>query len=58
MHCADPTNDGLLYLCDRQNNRVQFFRLDGTYVREAYYAPATLGGWYASGHLVWNRRGW
>jgi hypothetical protein len=43
VHCADPSNDGLIYVCDRQNNRVQVFRLDGTYVREAYYAPATLG---------------
>jgi hypothetical protein len=43
VHCADPSNDGLLYVCDRQNNRVQVFRLDGTYVREAYFAPATLG---------------
>ena len=43
VHCADPTNDGLLYVCDRQNNRIQVFRLDGTYVREAYFAPATLG---------------
>jgi len=43
VHCADPSNDGLLYVCDRQNNRVQVFRLDGTFVREAYFAPATLG---------------
>jgi hypothetical protein len=43
VHCADPSNDGLIYVCDRQNNRVQVFRLDGTYVREAYFAPATLG---------------
>jgi hypothetical protein len=43
VHCAEPTNDGLVYVCDRPNNRVQVFRKDGTYVREAYYAPATLG---------------
>ncbi len=43
VHCADPSNDGLLYVCDRQNNRVQVFRKNGTYVREAYFAPATLG---------------
>ena len=43
VHCAEPTADGLVYVCDRQNNRVQVFRKDGTYVREAYYAPATLG---------------
>ncbi|MSR20308.1 MAG: hypothetical protein EXR91_04945 [Gemmatimonadetes bacterium] len=43
VHCADPSNDGLLYVCDRQNNRVQVFQKNGTYVREAYFAPATLG---------------
>jgi len=43
VHCAEPSNDGLLYVCDRQNNRVQVFRFDGTYVTEGYYAPDTLG---------------
>ena len=43
VHCAEPSNDGLVYVCDRPNNRVQVFRTDGTYVREAYFAPATLG---------------
>jgi DNA-binding beta-propeller fold protein YncE len=43
VHCAEPTADGLVYVCDRPNNRVQVFRKDGTFVREAYYAPATLG---------------
>jgi DNA-binding beta-propeller fold protein YncE len=33
-HCVVPTNDGLLYVCDRVNGRVQVFRKDGTYVRE------------------------
>ena len=43
VHCAEPSNDGLVYVCDRQNNRVQVFQTDGTYVREGYFAPATLG---------------
>ncbi|MEE2897914.1 MAG: hypothetical protein VX815_05545 [Gemmatimonadota bacterium] len=43
VHCAEPSNDGLVYVCDRPNNRVQVFQTDGTYVREAYYAPETLG---------------
>jgi DNA-binding beta-propeller fold protein YncE len=43
VHCAEPSNDGLVYVCDRPNNRVQVFQADGTYVREAYYAPETLG---------------
>jgi DNA-binding beta-propeller fold protein YncE len=43
VHCAEPSNDGLVYVCDRQNNRVQVFQTDGTYVREGFYAPETLG---------------
>jgi hypothetical protein len=43
MHCAQPTNDGLVYLCDRAGDRLQEFRTDGTYVREAFIAPETLG---------------
>lgn len=43
VHCAEPTNDRLLYVCDRPNNRVQVFELDGTFVQEAYYAPDTRG---------------
>jgi len=42
VHCAQPSNDGLVYVCDRGANRVQVFRKDGTYVREMVYNPATL----------------
>ena len=44
VHCAEPSNDGLVYVCDRPNDRVQVFRTDGTFVRELIVAPATLGG--------------
>ncbi len=43
VHCAEPSNDGLVYVCDRPNNRVQVFQTDGTFVKEAFFAPATLG---------------
>jgi DNA-binding beta-propeller fold protein YncE len=43
VHCAEPTNDGLVYVCDRPNNRIQVFRTDGTFVREVRIAPRTLG---------------
>jgi len=43
VHCADPSNDGLVYVCDRVNNRIQVFRTDGTFVTEKRIAPATLG---------------
>ncbi len=43
VHCADPANDGLIYVCDRPNNRIQVFRRDGTFVKEVQIAPRTLG---------------
>jgi DNA-binding beta-propeller fold protein YncE len=41
--CAAVSNDGMVYVCDRGNNRIQVFETDGTYVTEAVIAPATLG---------------
>ena len=42
VHCAEPSNDGLVYVCDRGADRVQIFRTDGTFVREELYSPETL----------------
>jgi len=49
VHCADLSNDGFLYVCDRVNDRLQVFRPDGTFVKEAFIAKNTL----ASGS-VWD----
>jgi DNA-binding beta-propeller fold protein YncE len=43
VHCADLSNDGLLYVCDRPNDRIQVFSRDGTFVKEAFIAKTTLG---------------
>ncbi|HSK20306.1 MAG TPA: hypothetical protein VK912_14235 [Longimicrobiales bacterium] len=43
VHCAEPTNDGLIYVCDRPNNRIQVFRRNGEFVKEVFIAPRTLG---------------
>jgi DNA-binding beta-propeller fold protein YncE len=43
VHCAQPSHDGLVYVCDRVNDRIQVFRLDGTFVKEKRIAPETLG---------------
>ncbi len=43
VHCVERSHDGLVYVCDRQANRVQVFRPDGTFVKEAIYARETLG---------------
>jgi DNA-binding beta-propeller fold protein YncE len=41
-HCANVSKDGFVYVCDRQNDRVQVFRKDGTFVKEAFFDKDTL----------------
>jgi DNA-binding beta-propeller fold protein YncE len=36
VHCADVSNDGFVYVCDRTSNRIQVFKVDGTFVKEVY----------------------
>jgi hypothetical protein len=47
VHCITITNDGLVVVCDRQHNRMQFFRKDGTFVKEMFVLkdsyPGTIG---------------
>lgn len=43
VHCVERASDGLVYVCDRQANRIQVFNPDGTFVREAQFARETLG---------------
>lgn len=38
VHCAEFSNDGLLYVCDRPNDRIQVFKADGTFVKETFIA--------------------
>ena len=42
VHCVERTNDGLVYVCDRQADRIQVFNPDGTFVKEAWFAKETL----------------
>jgi DNA-binding beta-propeller fold protein YncE len=42
VHCVIVSNDGLVYVCDRANDRIQVFRKDGTFVKEAFIEPKTL----------------
>ena len=42
VHCANVSNDGLVYVCDRVNDRVQVFRKDGAFVKEAFFDTHTL----------------
>jgi len=43
VHCADLANDGLLYVCDRANDRIQVFQKDGKFVKEQFIARRSLG---------------
>ena len=43
VHCVRITNDGLVYVCDRVNDRAQVFRKDGSFVKEYFVATNTLG---------------
>ena len=43
VHCVRLATDGLVYVCDRRNNRIQVFRRDGTFVKEIALAPDTRG---------------
>ena len=43
VHCAEPANDGLVYVCDRPNDRIQVFRKNGEFVKEQRIAPLTRG---------------
>jgi len=43
VHCAQPSNDGLIYVCDRTNDRIQVFKTDGTFVKQYAVEPDTKG---------------
>jgi len=43
VHCAELSNDGQLYVCDRVNDRIQVFKPDGTFLKETVIKKNTLG---------------
>ncbi|MSO56880.1 MAG: hypothetical protein EXQ55_08175 [Acidobacteria bacterium] len=43
VHSVRIANDDLVYVADRVNNRMQVFRLDGTFVKEQFIEPKTGG---------------
>jgi DNA-binding beta-propeller fold protein YncE len=42
VHCAEVSNDGFVYVCDRPNDRVQVFTKEGKFVKEKQFFPETL----------------
>jgi DNA-binding beta-propeller fold protein YncE len=43
VHCIVVANDGLVYVCDRSNNRIQVFNRDGQFQRQFVFDPTTRG---------------
>ncbi len=43
VHCAEVSNSGLIYVCDRAQDRIQVFQKDGTFVNEMFVLPNTTG---------------
>ena len=41
VHCVKIARDGLVYVCDRTNDRIQVFRKDGSFVKEFFVETAT-----------------
>jgi DNA-binding beta-propeller fold protein YncE len=35
-HCVTIAKDGLVYVCDRNNHRIQVFKKDGTFIKEVF----------------------
>ena len=48
VHGVAIANDGLVYVADRANNRLQVFQKDGQFVTEAFVRTETLGTGSAS----------
>ena len=43
VHCVHISRDGLVYVCDRVNDRMQVFTKQGKFVKEFSLRPQTLG---------------
>ncbi len=43
VHCAQLSDDNILYVCDRVNDRIQVFKPDGTFIKEQIIEKRTLG---------------
>jgi DNA-binding beta-propeller fold protein YncE len=41
VHCVHISNDGLVYVCDRANDRIQIFTKQGKFLKEFFVHPET-----------------
>jgi len=53
VHCVKIATDGLVYVCDRINDRIQVFKKDGSFVKEWFFEKNTLGN-----GAVWDLAIW
>ena len=51
-HNIAISRDGFVYVADRPNNRIQVFRKDGTYIKEAFIQKRTFLNGAASGFAL------
>jgi DNA-binding beta-propeller fold protein YncE len=49
VHCVRISNDGLVYVCDRTNSRIQIFKPDGTFLKEFFVARKSTGAGVTDG---------
>ena len=43
VHCVVISNEGLVYVCDRSNHRIQVFNKDGSFAKEGFAGRETGG---------------
>ena len=55
VHAVRIANDGLVYVCDRTNDRVQVFSKNGTFVKEGFVRETHARQRIGVGHRVLNR---
>jgi DNA-binding beta-propeller fold protein YncE len=56
VHCVKIAKDGLVYVCDRVNNRIQVFQRDGGFVQEFVQMKQTRGAGSAWDLYLWPDR--
>jgi DNA-binding beta-propeller fold protein YncE len=56
VHSVRVSNDGLVYVCDRRNQRVQVFTLDGKYLAQVFISRGKMALSNATGTLFGKPR--
>jgi DNA-binding beta-propeller fold protein YncE len=52
VHSVRVSNDGLVYVCDRDNQRVQVFTLDGKYLKQVFVSRGKMPASTATGTVL------